>query len=131
VTNISLDPSAYVGQNTKMLPSVFHQWNQNDMINFLAEHNVETIVEDNGRVLLKSGKSKELLELLIHLTHENNVETILSQNITDIERTFDDHFLITTQDDAYRTKKLIIASGGMTYPQVGATPFGYELAERL
>jgi predicted flavoprotein YhiN len=43
----------------------------------------------------------------------------------------DGHFLITTQDNEYHTKKLIIASWGMTYPQVGATPFGYEIAEQL
>jgi predicted flavoprotein YhiN len=93
-----------------MLPSVFHHRNQHDMIDFLTEHNIKTIVEDNGRVLLKSGKSKELLELLTHLAHGNDTEIFLSQNISDIKQLPDGHFLITTQDNEYHTKKLIIAS---------------------
>jgi len=44
------------------------------MIGFLQEHGIETVVEDNGRVILKSGKAKQLLDLLMKLSTENNVE---------------------------------------------------------
>jgi len=101
------------------------------MIDFLQGHGVETVVEDHGRVLLKSGKAKELLELLTHLAHENDVEISLSQNVLKIQHLPDGQFSIMTEDKEYHAKKLIIASWGMTYPQVGASAFGYEIAEQL
>ncbi len=159
VTNTQLDPSCYVGQNTKMLPSVFHHRSQQDMIDFLQGHGVETVVEDHGRVLLKSGKAKELLELLTHLAHENDTEIFLNQNVLGIwnlsagigycppdkqipdklinhfsDKTFCHdwyQFVVWTNDITLCAKNIIIASGGMTYPQVGASAFGYEIAEQL
>jgi predicted flavoprotein YhiN len=43
----------YIGKNIKRLPSIFHAFSQDDMIAFLEEHGIATVVEDNGRVLLK------------------------------------------------------------------------------
>jgi len=54
------------------------------MIGFLQEHGIETVVEDNGRVILKSGKAKQLLDLLMKLSTENNVEIKNSIEIKDI-----------------------------------------------
>lgn len=55
LTNINLDPELhYVGQSLKSLPSLFHQFGPEDMIQYLDTHEIETKVEDNGRVLLKS-----------------------------------------------------------------------------
>jgi predicted flavoprotein YhiN len=47
------------------------------MIEFLASHGIETIVEDRGRVLLKSGKAKQLRDLLVHLATERGVDFFL------------------------------------------------------
>jgi len=80
------------------------------MIDFLQGHGVETVVEDHGRVLLKSGKAKELLELLTHSAHENDVEISLSQNVLKIQHLPDGQFSIMTEDKEYHAKKLIIAS---------------------
>jgi len=54
------------------------------MIGFLQEHGIETVVEDNGRVILKSGKAKQLLDLLMKLSTENNVEIKNSIEIKEI-----------------------------------------------
>lgn len=55
------------------------------MIEFLASHSVETIVEDRGRVLLKSGKAKELRDLLVQLATERGVDFFLGQSIVKVE----------------------------------------------
>ena len=74
----------YVGQNTKSLPSIFYAFGNQDIIDFLNQHGIETVVEDNGRVILKSGKAKQLLDLLVKLAGEHEVEIKNSVEIQEI-----------------------------------------------
>lgn len=161
VTNTDLNPTRdYVGENIKALPGIFHTFNNHDMIEFLASHGIETIVEASGRVLLKSGKAKELRDLLVQLATENGVEFFLGQNVIKVLRhpewnegynwaKLDSwsakadsewqmiwgwqeyRFEITTNTETFYAKNLIVATGGKSYPQVGATAIGYELAEQF
>ncbi len=131
VTNIDLHPTRdYVGENLKALPGIFHAFNNHDMIEFLASHSVETIVEDRGRVLLKSGKAKELRDLLVQLATERGVDFFLGQSIVKVEHN-EWIFTVTTDKEVFQTKHLIVAVGWKSYPQVGATAIWYELAEQF
>lgn len=131
VTNSDLHPTRdYIGENIKALPSIFHVFNNHDMIDFLASHGIETIVEDRGRVLLKSGKAKQLRDLLVQLSAERGTDVFLGQSVVKVEHT-DWIFTITTDKEIFQAKNLIVATGGKSYPQVGATAIGYELAEQF
>ena len=110
----------YIGANIKSLPSVFHTFNNHDMVDFLASHGIETMVEDRGRVLLKSGKAKQLRDLLVNLATANGVDFFLEHNVVKVERN-DGIFTVTTDQEIFYTKHLIVATGGKSYPQVGAT----------
>jgi len=102
------------------------------MIDFLASHSIETIIEDRGRVLLKSGKAKELRDLLVKLATKNGVEFFLGQDIIKVNHRDEEYkFEIITNDEIFYTKNLIVAAGGKSYPQVGATGLGYDLAEQF
>ena len=132
VTNMNIDlVNDYVGQNIKSLPSTFHAFSNQDMIDFLHHHDVETIVEDNGRVILKSWKSKQLLDLLMKWVTENNVEIQNNTEIQMIEKNTDEQFKIFTNSWEFFCKKLIIATWGKSYPQVGATWFAYDVAKQF
>ena len=85
-TNLNIDPDRYFWQNKKMLSSVFHKYSNYDFMNFLDENWIEYNIEDNGRVILKSWKAKELLEFLIKKSEENNTEIQTWQTVTKIEK---------------------------------------------
>ncbi|MFA6256096.1 MAG: aminoacetone oxidase family FAD-binding enzyme [Candidatus Absconditabacterales bacterium] len=132
LTNINLDPNLhYVGQSLKSLPSLFHQFGPEDMIQYVNDHGIETQVEENGRVLLKGGKAKQLVEFLVHQSKNNDTEHLLNHEVHSINTADDNSFVVTTSAGIYTAKKVIIATGGMTYPQIGASPFAYEMAEQL
>ena len=132
LTNINFDPDLdYVGQSLKSLPSLFHQFGPDDMIQYLKEHGIETKVEENGRVLLKSWKAKQLVEFLVNESKENETEFLLSREVHTITTADKRSFVVITSAGVYVAKHVIIASGWMTYPQVGASPFAYEMAEQL
>ncbi len=132
LTNINLDSELhYVGQSLKSLPSSFHKFGPEDMIRFLHDHDIETKTEENGRVLLKSWKAKQLVEFLVDESKKNETDFLFSHEVHNITTADQHHFVITTSAWIYGAKKIIVASWGMTYPQIGASPFAYEIAEQL
>lgn len=132
LTNIHLDPELhYVWQSLKSLPSLFHKFWPEDMISYLHTNGIETKIEENGRVMLKSGKAKQLVEFLIDKSHQNDTEHLLSHEVYSITKSDEHIFVVTTSAGVLSAKKVIVASWWMTYPQIGATPFAYEIAEQL
>ncbi len=132
LTNINFDPSIhYIGQSTKSLPSLFHAFGPEDIITYLHEHGVETHTEANGRVVLKSWKARELVDFLVDQSQKNDTDFFLSHDVHVITKWDDGTFVVTTSAWIYMTKQVIIATWGMTYPQAGASPFAYEIAEQL
>ncbi len=149
LTNITIDLGLhYVGQSLKALPSLFHTFGPEDMIAYLTEHGIETNIEENGRVLLKSGKAKQLVEFLVNESKNNETEHVLNHEVLSIQQSHSEWnekdsihslqgdkentlFVVTTSAGVYAAKRIIVATGGMTYPQIGASPFAYELVEQL
>ncbi len=132
LTNIHLNPELhYVGQSLKSLPSLFHGFWPEDMISFLQEHAIETKVEEQGRVMLKSGKAKQLVEFLIDASKKNETEHLLSHEVHSIKKSDEHIFVVMTSAGAFSAKRVIVATWWMTYPQIGATSFAYEIAEQL
>ncbi len=132
LTNINLDSELhYVGQSLKSLPSLFHGFWPEDMISFLHDHGIETNVEEYGRVMLKSGKAKQLVEFLIDESKKNETEHLLSHEVHSITKSDEHIFVVTTSAGVFSAKHVIVATWGMTYPQIGASSFAYELAEQL
>lgn len=132
LTNNNLDPEwHYVWQFLKSLPSLFHRFWPEDMISYLEEHHIKTKIEANGRVLLKSEKAKQLVDFLVDESASNNTDHILSHEVLTISNAKDATFIVTTSSGVYKAKYVIVATGWMTYPHIGASSFAYEMAEQL
>jgi len=129
-TNLNIDPDRYFWQNKKMLASVFHKYSNYDFMNYLDGNWIQYNIEDNGRVILKSWKAKELLEFLIKKSERNNTEIQTWQTITKVERD-KDFFKITTEQNEFLCKKLIISTWWISYPQVWATSFWIDIAKQF
>ncbi len=130
-SNANIDPiNDYFWQNKKALPSLFHKFWANEMRLFLEQNGIQTQQEDNGRLILQSGKAQELNNLLITKAKENETEIVHNQNIIDIAKS-DHNFIIKTQEQIFETKNLIIATGWKSFPQVGATDFGLQITKQF
>ena len=82
------------------------------MISFLDAHGIETVVEDNGRVLLKSGKSKQLLDMLVQESLACGVHHFLHQTILNVEHHPEETYPFTlhTEKEIFMVKKLVVAT---------------------
>lgn len=131
VSNIDIHPEQdYFWKNKKALLWLFKKFSNYDMISWLEERWIETHIEDRGRIILKSWKSADLVELLTRELRKNNVEIISEFSATDIEKN-DDVFTITSPERTITAKKVIIASGGKSFAQVGTDWWGYSMAEKF
>jgi predicted Rossmann fold flavoprotein len=129
-TNINCNIDNYVGQNKTFLHSIFHKFNNQNMIEWIEKNQIQTKIENNWRVLLKNWKSKELLNLLLEKIKNNNVEIKLNTWITDIKYE-NNIFTINTNNWEFKSKKVIIATGGKSFPQLWTDGIGFKIADKL
>ena len=127
-TNLNINPDRYFWQNKKMLASIFYKYSNYDFMNYLDIHWIQYNIEDNGRVILKSWKAKELLDFLIQESQNNDTEIQTWITITNIERV-DNYFKITSDEVEFLCKNLVIATWWISYPQLWTTGFGIQIAK--
>lgn len=132
VTNIDISPEDdYFGENTKAMHGLLAKFSNYDMIEWIEERGIRTCIEDRGRVILESGKSKDLLNLLLDESRKNSTEIRTGCDIVKIEKA-DGIFLVHESSGKVTTgKNLVIATGGKSFSQVGTDGFGYTIAKQF
>ncbi|PZM87587.1 MAG: hypothetical protein DLD55_00585 [candidate division SR1 bacterium] len=127
-SNLKVEAKHYLGDQTERLNTLFSQFNTREMVHFLAQNGIETKEEDNGRLLLKSNKARELVDFLIRKNQENQTEIFMNQKVIHIEKKAD-FFLLKTTDQERETKRIILASGGKSFPKIGGSDFAFQCAK--
>lgn len=119
--------------NPKFLYGVFNNFTNKDIIELLKNEGVKTKVERGERVFPVSDRAQDVLEALLHILRKQNVQiltnTTAKRIITDDEK----NVLGVELDDGkeIKTDKIILATGGKSYPVTGSTGDGYKLAKDL
>ena len=128
-TNIHTDPSKFISKNPKFVISALKQYTQNDFINLIKKHNIKFHEKKLGQLFCDES-AQQIIDMLLLECDMSNV--ILKKNIviTDIDKQ-DDEYFITVGSDKYFCDSLIIATGGLSIPKIGATKFGYDVAKKF
>lgn len=108
--------------------SLLAKFSNYDMIDWIEKRGITTCVEDRGRVILESGKSKDLLDLLLREAAKSNTEIQTQCTITKVEK-IDGIFLVhLSSGEVIQGKNVVVATGGKSFAQVGTDGFGYNIA---
>jgi predicted Rossmann fold flavoprotein len=105
------------------LKESLNNFSSKDIFNYFTDNNVLLVKEDNDRIFTKNGKSNEVIEAL--RKQLNNI--ILEEEVINITK--DNYFIVTTNKKEYKSKNLVIATGGKSYPNTGSTGDGYTFAK--
>ena len=121
--------------NGRFLYSAFQNFTNEDIINLLKKHNVKVKEERGNRIFPVSDKSKDVLDafyeelknLNIKIYTNSTVNQIIVKDgsVTGVEYTFNNNKYTINAD------KVILATGGKSYPTTGSTGDGYEMAKKL
>ncbi len=134
VTN-SADISEFIENtpgNGRFLYSAFYSFTNDDTINFFNKLGVKTKVERGGRVFPVSDSAKDIVNALSRVLRENNVKirynVVAKEVITENGKVAG---VKLSSGEIINCDKVIIATGGKSYPATGSTGDGYEIAKKL
>ena len=127
-TNLYLDSKHYISDNTHFCKSALSRFTQYDFISLVEKHNISYQERQSGQ-LFCNGNSVEILNLLLEECRLSDVKIQNRSTIKKIKK--DSCFNIKTNSEDYVAKSLVIATGGLSMPAIGASGFGYEIAEQF
>ncbi len=128
-TNMYIEPSAYLSENPHFCKSALARYTQWDFIELVQKHNIAYHEKTLGQ-LFCDDSAQQIVDLLLAECQKGKVSVRLRSEVTQIEKT-DIGFTVWVDGKAIATPTVVIASGGLSMPGLGATPFGYKVAEQF
>ena len=128
-TNIHAEPSKFLSNNPKFVRSALSQYTQQDFINLVKKHNIKFHEKKLGQ-LFCDHSAQQIVEMLLTECELANVEIKKEFNVKDVSK-YKDQYLIISEQDTYSCESLVIATGGLSIPKIGATDFGYKIAKKF
>ena len=129
-TNYNIENENYICHNPHFVKSALKRFTQWDFIALVEAYNIPYHEREHGQ-LFCNDSSKDILNLLLSECKKVSVDIQLNTHIQDIKKNSDNSFTIQTDIKDFSSQSLVIASGGLSIPKMGATPFGYKIAEQF
>jgi len=127
-TNLSLKADNFISGNPHFVKSAISGFTPNDFITILEKHHIPYSEKVDGQLFC----NKSAMDIVNMLRNdcENRGVTFFTNTIIDaINR--DSSFIVKTNREKTKAAKLVIATGGLSYPELGATDFGLQMARRF
>ena len=128
-TNIYTHPSKFISKNPKFVISALKQYTQNDFMNLIKKHNIKFHEKKLGQLFCDQS-AQQIIDMLLLECEMANVVLKKETIIEDVDKQEDKYF-ITIGFDKYFCNSLIIATGGLSIPKIGASKFGYDIAQKF
>ena len=127
-TNLNAKPENFISQNPHFCRSALSRFTPQHFIGMLNKHGIGYHEKTLGQ-LFCDDESAAVIAMLKSECDTAGVHWCMPCNVEKIERS--DAFYVTTSRGRYRAASLVIATGGLSIPKIGATPFGYQVAEQF
>jgi len=128
-TNLHAAPANYISQNPSFCISALRRYTQADFIALVERYRIAYHEKTLGQ-LFCDGSSKQIVELLLSEMRQAQAELRLSTSVRTVERN-SEGFALQLSQGAVQCRSLVVATGGKSIPKMGATGFGYDLAEQF
>ncbi len=128
-TNIHTHPSKFISNNPKFVISALKQYTQNNFIDLIKKHNIKFHEKKLGQLFCDESV-QQIIDMLLLECEMANVVLKKDTIIDDIDKQNDKYFIVVGSDK-YSCQSLIIATGGLSIPKIGASKFGYDIAQKF
>ena len=128
-TNMYIEPAAYLSHNPHFCKSALARYTQWDFIELVAKHGIAYHEKTLGQ-LFCDDSAQQMVDLLVKECEQGRVTLRLRTEVGAITR--DDHgYRLSLNGSEVSARKLVVASGGLSMPGLGASPLGYKIAEQF
>ena len=124
------DLMAGIPGNGRFLYSVFSQFDNHDIIQFFTDNGVKLKVEDHGRVFPVSDQSRTIIQALENKILELGASIATNCEVVSVTKP-EDVFIVKSAENTWTADKLIVTTGGKSYPSTGSTGYGHEIARHF
>lgn len=124
------DLMAGIPGNGRFLYSAFSQFDNQDIIQFFTDNGVKLKVEDHGRVFPTSDQSRTIIQALENKILELGASMATNCEVVSVTKP-EDVFIVKSAEKIWTADKLVVTTGGKSYPSTGSTGYGYEIARHF
>ena len=120
------------GKNGRFLKYAFSEFFNTDLLKYFEDEGVQFKLERGERYFPVSDKAIEIADVLLNKVRSKNIELITKTEVVALEQTSDNDFKITLKNEKIiNASKVLITTGGKSYPKTGSTGDGFILASQL
>ncbi|MGE9552558.1 NAD(P)/FAD-dependent oxidoreductase [Erwinia amylovora] len=128
-TNLYTEPAAYLSHNPHFCKSALARYTQWDFIDLVNRHGIAWHEKTLGQ-LFCDDSAQQIVDLLLKECEAGKVTVRLRSEVMSVQRD-DAGYTLALNGSTAQAEKLVIASGGLSMPGLGASPFGYKIAEQF
>ncbi|MGL1958777.1 MAG: NAD(P)/FAD-dependent oxidoreductase [Colwellia sp.] len=129
-TNQQTQPHHFICQNPHFVKSALSRYGADNFIELVERHGLNYHHKTLGQ-LFCDNKAQEIVDILLTECEWAGVQLDLQTEVLSVTKNADNHYCVTTSKKNYRCKSLVVASGGLTMPKLGASPIGYKIATQF
>ncbi|MBC7900127.1 MAG: NAD(P)/FAD-dependent oxidoreductase [Saprospiraceae bacterium] len=127
-TNIDVRPENFISGNPHFCKSALARYTPQDFVGLVKKHKIDFYEKTQGQLFCRES-SRLIVDMLIDECRKAKVEIVLDCSVKAVRK--DDLFELETTRGKYLCTSLIIATGGFSFPKIGATGFGYKIAKQF
>ena len=127
-TNLGVSADHYASENPDFCRSALARFTAQHMLDLARKHGIAYYEKEAGQIFCRNS-AREIVSLLERRCAEAGVTVLLDCRVAEIRR--DDRYAIGTSAGSFHSASLVIATGGLSYPNLGATAFGHDIARQF
>jgi hypothetical protein len=130
-TNLHTRPDNFLSANPHFVKSAMARYTPADFIHLVERHGIAWHEKTSGQ-LFCNGSAQQIVDMLMRECVEAGVRVLVSTNILEVRRNDSSGvFTVAAGNAVYAAPALMVATGGLSIPKIGATAFGYEVARQF
>jgi predicted Rossmann fold flavoprotein len=128
-TNLHTGPANFLSNNPRFCNSALSGYTQQDFVALVESYGIAYHEKTRGQ-LFCDGSSRQIIDMLLEECREADAQLRLGTRISAVARG-ENGFVVVTDQGEFRSRSLVVATGGPSIPKMGASGFGYRIAEQF
>jgi hypothetical protein len=128
-TNREVSAANYISANGHFAKSALARYTPQDFIKLVEKHGIEYYEKKLGQLFCRD-TSRRIIQMLLDECAAGAVQIKTHCEIKSVEKT-EERFEVETNQGRFESESLVVACGGLSFPKVGATDFGYRIAQQF
>jgi predicted Rossmann fold flavoprotein len=128
-TNLHTSPANFLSDNPRFCHSALSGYTQRDFIALVESYGIAWHEKTRGQ-LFCDGSSRQIIDMLLEECRKVRAQLRLAARISAVSKG-ENGFVVVSDQGEFRSRSLVVATGGPSIPKMGASGFGYKIAEQF